>query len=203
MEKTKKQYQSEHTKEQIVNAVIQLLAKKGYGNSSISDISRETGLTKAALYHHFKNKEEIFYTTLSHIGDIIKRSLIENDSASESSVQRLGQLFDTFAELGENKNQYILIISSLVLEMGGVEGTFVQPLRDLFSELFYFVERIIVKGQTGKEINVDLDAKLLSLNIIGMLLGNTIPWILNRDKANYKAMMGTQKEILIRSLKNT
>jgi AcrR family transcriptional regulator len=203
MEKTKKQYQSEHTKEQIVNAVIQLLAKKGYGNSSISDISRETGLTKGALYHHFKNKEEIFYTTLSHIGDIIKRSLIENDSASESSVQRLGQLFDTFAELGENKNQYILIISSLVLEMGGVEGTFVQPLRDLFSELFYFVERIIVKGQTGKEINVDLDAKLLSLNIIGMLLGNTIPWILNRDKANYKAMMGTQKEILIRSLKNT
>ena len=94
-----------------------------------------------------------------------------------------------------------MIISGLLLEMGGVEGGFIEPLSDILLELAYYIERIIVKGQTGKEIISDFDAKLLSLNVTGMLLGNTIPWLLNKDKINYKAMMDVQKEVLIRSLK--
>jgi len=200
MEKTKKQFQSEHTKGQIINAVLYLLASKGYGNTSISDISREAGLTKGALYHHFQNKEEIFYTTMGYLSDVLKTSLIDKEPIPGSALQRLGSLFDTFVKLNENYDQYIMIISGLLIEMGSAGGSFVAPLVNILSELSYYIERIIIKGQTGKEISAELDAKLLSLNIIGMLFGNTIPWLLNKDKINYKALMDVQKEALIRSL---
>ena len=201
MEKTKKQYQSEHTKEQIVSAVIHLLVTKGYGNTSITDISQESGLTKGALYHHFKDKEEVFYRAISYLSDVLKRNLIVKVSASGDSLQRLRYLFDTFIELNENNNQYVQIVSSLILGMGDLGTALVKPLEEFFSELSYYIERIIVKGQTSREINPDLDAKLLSFNIIGMLFGNTIPWVLNKDRINYKAMMNVQKEILLKSLK--
>lgn len=200
MEKTKKQYQSEHTKEQIVGAVIDLLVTKGYGNTSISDISRLSGLTKGALYHHFRDKEDLFYTAINYLSDVLKQNLIVKVSDSGDSVERLNSLVDTFIDLNENNTQYVQIVSGLILGMGDLETALIQPLEDFFSELSYHIERIIVKGQAGKEINPDLDAKLLSLNIIGMLFGNTIPWVLNKDRINYKAMMDVQKEILLRSL---
>jgi AcrR family transcriptional regulator len=201
MEKTKKQFQSERSKEQIIKAAMHLLAVRGYGNTSISDLSAATGLTKGALYHHFRDKEEIFYTTIDAIGSILKERLMIKDNGSYTTLQKLGHLVDSFVRLFEENNQYILIMSGLFLEMADSEDTFAQPLVELFSELSHYIERIIVKGQSAKEISQDLDAKLLSLNILGMLLGNTMPWILNKDRINYEAMMDIQKEILIRSLK--
>lgn len=50
----------EVTVERILDAAQQLFLEKGYDNTTIQDIVDELGgLTKGAVYHHFKSKEEI------------------------------------------------------------------------------------------------------------------------------------------------
>lgn len=50
----------EATREKILDASQQLFVEKGYDETSIQDIVNELdGLTKGAVYHHFKSKEEI------------------------------------------------------------------------------------------------------------------------------------------------
>src|SRR5690606_13670026 len=44
----------------IIEAALRLFARYGYGGALISMIAAETGLTKAALYHHFQSKEDIY-----------------------------------------------------------------------------------------------------------------------------------------------
>ena len=48
------------TKEKILLAALRLFAREGYEAVSVSDIAGELGLTKGALYKHFKNKRDIF-----------------------------------------------------------------------------------------------------------------------------------------------
>ena len=48
------------TKERILMAALRLFAREGYEAVSVSDIAGELGLTKGALYKHFKNKRDIF-----------------------------------------------------------------------------------------------------------------------------------------------
>lgn len=48
-------------REKIIEASRRLFAKYGYEGTSISMIAAETGLTKAALYHHFASKEALFH----------------------------------------------------------------------------------------------------------------------------------------------
>ena len=48
------------TREEIVEAALQLFSVKGYFNTSISDLLEATGLTKGGLYGHFESKEEIW-----------------------------------------------------------------------------------------------------------------------------------------------
>ena len=58
MARRKKQPQSEHRKK-ITAAAEQLFMEKGIENTTMSDIARMSGYSKATLYVYFKDKEEL------------------------------------------------------------------------------------------------------------------------------------------------
>ena len=54
----------EDCRKRIVQAALGLFASRGYHNTSISDILRESGCTRGALYHYFSSKEELGYAAI-------------------------------------------------------------------------------------------------------------------------------------------
>ena len=48
------------TKERILTAALALFARDGYEAVSVSDIAQALGISKGALYKHYKNKRDIF-----------------------------------------------------------------------------------------------------------------------------------------------
>ena len=46
-------------KENIAKTALKLFLEKGFYNVSMKDIAEEVGISKPAIYHHFKNKEEM------------------------------------------------------------------------------------------------------------------------------------------------
>ena len=49
-----------NTKEKILEEALKLFAQSGYMGTSMNDIASKLGVTKAALYKHYKSKQEIF-----------------------------------------------------------------------------------------------------------------------------------------------
>ena len=101
----------------------------------------------------------------------------------------------------EENYHYALTVSSLILELETGRSPVTRPLIDMLHKFSVFLERIISKGQSNRELNSDFEAKLVALNIIGIFFGNTLPWIMNKDRTNYRAIMESQKKILLTSLK--
>src|ERR1035437_165509 len=54
------------TREYIIDEAYTLFLNHSYEAVSISMISNAIGLTKGALYHHFKNKEELFRAVIDN-----------------------------------------------------------------------------------------------------------------------------------------
>ncbi|MDO5776579.1 MAG: helix-turn-helix domain-containing protein [Eubacteriales bacterium] len=50
---------AEGTKERILESALELFAQNGYLGTSMSDIAKQLGFTKAALYKHYTGKQEI------------------------------------------------------------------------------------------------------------------------------------------------
>ena len=46
----------EETVEKILDVSIRLFAEKGYERTTIQDITDALGMSKGAIYHHFKSK---------------------------------------------------------------------------------------------------------------------------------------------------
>ena len=50
---------AEGTKERILDIALELFTQNGYLGTSMSDIAKQLGFTKAALYKHYTSKQEI------------------------------------------------------------------------------------------------------------------------------------------------
>lgn len=57
----------EKRREQLLKAARELFHKKGYRETTTEEIARRARLTKGALYHHFRNKEDVLYELIVDI----------------------------------------------------------------------------------------------------------------------------------------
>ena len=62
--KTKKE--AKKTRQQILDAAIKICSEKGYSKTTFVDIANEIGLTKGAVYWHFKTKPELLTAMISY-----------------------------------------------------------------------------------------------------------------------------------------
>jgi len=72
------------TAEIILDKAHELFAEKGYERSSMREIAQRVGISKAALYHHFKNKEEILFTICVRAGEMLNEDMRQAILKSET-----------------------------------------------------------------------------------------------------------------------
>ncbi|MCF7548154.1 TetR/AcrR family transcriptional regulator [Pseudonocardia sp. WMMC193] len=56
------------TRSQIRGVALELFAEQGYDKTSLREIAERLGITKAAVYYHFKTKEEILTSLFDEVG---------------------------------------------------------------------------------------------------------------------------------------
>ena len=57
------------TKERIIDVALELFAQSGYLGTSMSDIAKQLGITKGALYKHYTGKQEILDSILARMNN--------------------------------------------------------------------------------------------------------------------------------------
>jgi AcrR family transcriptional regulator len=81
------------TAAEILRAARQLFYEKGYENASTREISARVGISKAALYHHFRNKEEILFRiclqAADELVDNMRRAIARNVGSGKPLKEQL------------------------------------------------------------------------------------------------------------------
>ena len=112
------------TRELILDATEQLIARFGYRKMTIDDLAQEVGIGKGSVYLHFSSKEEI---ALSHIDRIIDRlkDRLERISAKQEPadarlramlVERVVFRFDSVQHYTQSLNELLAQLRPKLLE---------------------------------------------------------------------------------------
>lgn len=80
------------TKEYLMLAALDTFYQKGIARTSLNEIAQAAGVTRGALYWHFKNKEDLFDALFQRICDDIE-SCMKEDSNNTIITNRPGQAF--------------------------------------------------------------------------------------------------------------
>ncbi|MEU3508087.1 helix-turn-helix domain-containing protein [Streptomyces longwoodensis] len=100
-----KQQRRGNTRQRIQDVALELFAEQGYDKTSLREIAERLDVTKAALYYHFKTKEEIlvsiFQDLTQPIEDLIEwgREQPHTLETKQEIVRRYGQALDDAAPL--------------------------------------------------------------------------------------------------------
>lgn len=90
--------------EETVNLILEVSSKlfieKGYDETSIQDIIDQLGgLSKGAIYHHFKSKEEILLAVFDKIGTSVEPQMTKiRDDKNLNGMQKLRKMFASSLE---------------------------------------------------------------------------------------------------------
>lgn len=79
------------TREAVLEAATRLMHVRGYQNTSLDDVLRESGVGKGNFYHHFRSKEDLGYAILDQIVALFLEKTLE-PCFSGADVPRLAQI---------------------------------------------------------------------------------------------------------------
>lgn len=96
MKKLTRQDMLELTRKKILSAASELFMAKGYSQTSTRDIAKKVGITQPALYHHFKNKVDIYEEVIVDLTKDVKldlESILEKNLCLEEKLFEICKIF--------------------------------------------------------------------------------------------------------------
>ncbi|WP_432877491.1 TetR/AcrR family transcriptional regulator [Kribbella sp. CA-245084] len=86
------------TRQQIRAVALELFAERGYGQTSLREIAERLGVTKAAVYYHYRTKEDILSSLLDELIAGVDR-IIECGQAQPSGPERRREVLERYSEM--------------------------------------------------------------------------------------------------------
>jgi AcrR family transcriptional regulator len=102
---------SQQTIETIINVSAQLFAEKGYEHTTMQDIVNDLGMSKGAIFHHFKSKEDIMEAVINRYFD--SYLLAVRQTAEDKSIPVCERLMKSTRALQVNDSDGRQLLSHL------------------------------------------------------------------------------------------
>ena len=165
------------SKDAILDAAQDLIAQHGYAGFSIRDLSRESGLAKGTIYHHFQDKREIYRYVMERDFSELVGGLGAAVTNVEDPVVWLGCFVRAYLRQANERRTHI---RALLRELGAMEGEMRQMALKIREGVAGPVAAVIQRGiAQGRFRNVPPQVAVMAL--IGAL--NTyIAWQLVVDE---------------------
>jgi AcrR family transcriptional regulator len=167
------------TKESIVKTALALFLEKGYGKTSLNDIARQVGISKPAIYHHFKNKDELIHQVLTLFFEEMgkwSKSRFESCETLKDLLQAFFQSLKSFREvadilLGERRKKVSYSFLELFLAAGRKDPSIRKRIEEGFLLTRKFLKDQLVKAQRSGEIRKDIDCETFAFQIHALIEG--------------------------------
>ena len=76
-----------------MQAALDVFHQRGVARASLHEIAQAAGVTRGALYWHFKNKEDLFDALFARIFDVVSNQLEADIRNAADMLQSLRQAF--------------------------------------------------------------------------------------------------------------
>ena len=154
----------EETVNRILEAAFRLFMEKGYEHTSIQDIIDNLGgLSKGAIYHHFKSKEDILVAVTDRMTEESNQMLAEiRDRTDLSGKEKLRTIFkESISRPVQND------IFTVAPDLGNNPRLLYSIFRETVDEAApHYILPIIKQGIADGSIQTDYPAELAALIIL-------------------------------------
>ena len=165
----------ENTRNRIINSAKKLFAEQGYQKTTVVDISRQAGLSEAALYEYFQGKEDLLLTIPDLWVSELLRDLDEQLFGIHGAVNKLRKYLWWYMRRVEQAPLDAKIVYLFLKTNANFLNTEVYAnVKHLYSYLVEIFEEGIKTGEMKSELNPRLARDIF----VGTMDHIIIRWLL-------------------------
>ena len=159
---TKKPTDSLNTAQVILDKSLPLFAHSGYAGVSMRDIAKAVGISGAALYHHYPDKQSLYVAAMGHAFADKASSIQSSLDTTGTPEQRLERFVTNFTKQMASDPNFRALLHRELLD--GDEERLKLLAENVFIKPFKAIKKL------AQEMALDCDAHMLAISMAGLIL---------------------------------
>jgi len=164
--------EAEKTRQNILRASLDLFVEKGYERATFEDVAARIGLSKGAVYWHFKNKPDLFAALVADMTERHNKQLarlLTDPISLDGLITHFVERAHLIVSKTVNRKYFLMMLS-----MDWPAAKFIpikRRLREIGSSPFITIERTLVALQKNGAIRPDADIVTATASLCALWLG--------------------------------
>ena len=174
---------ADKTKQDILDAALKVFYKKGVTRATLNEVAKEAGVTRGAVYWHFKDKYDLYFTlyrTLTEQFEVRPEDYMAKKYSSLIEFKMdINKLFHTF----EENREYHMFIQIMYSRMEYIEE--MKPViineQKIQKAMLSAFERALNDLKSCGQVDKTINCKLYSTIIFALIDGIFDSWGIDEE----------------------
>ena len=178
----------------ILQTAAQLFAAQGYASTSMAAVAKARGMSKALLYHYYRDKQHILFDIADCYMDLLLEIVAEVDAQALGPAQRLHALVARFMRTYEHAQPQHVVLVQDVKFLSVVDRRRILAKERRVVDAFARVIAVLKPRFRIDQLEVPL-----TMILFGMI-NWTFTWLRPRGRLTYRDMADIVSEIFLRGI---
>lgn len=185
------------TRERLIESARDLVRRRGFDRTSVSDVLEHSGVGKGSFFHYFSSKEGLGLAVLERDRVEFLAMLDESLGWGGSALERLDCFLDAALQLHRGTG-FVggCLWGNTALEMSDSNSVFADVVAKVFDEWTDRVATVIGEGQVSGEMRADCSAATLARSVVATIEGGIMLSRLQKDEAPLKGCLDMARLLL-------
>lgn len=186
----------EITKARIINESTDLINRKGFNTTSISDIINFTGVKKGNLYFHFPSKESLGQAILEKSRDE-SINFLKRELRGKTPLEKISNYLDAVFKK-HKKRKFVggCLIGNTAIEMGDNNKAYTDIVSEIFINWKDTISKVLSEAKESGELKTDQSPHSLANHIIAVIEGSIMMAKVSKSEKDMKDSFDSLRSFL-------
>src|SRR5262245_12657235 len=183
----------EPSRKQLMSAAIDCFARYGYQGTSIDRIARDAGVTKGAVYYHFRDKADLLFEAVKDRIGGFEQQVLEEVSPTRDALENLRHVVDAcfFHATVSNHRRFII---TLMIEALDTNPRLSAEFRNILRRMRVFLAGVVRRGQQRGSLRADVTPEAAAAAIMGGIIGAEVQHYQDPEEIDLRRVLDTLVE---------
>lgn len=157
---------SQERRKEIFEAAARIFSEKGYAATSIQDVADAVGILKGSLYYYIDSKEDLLYGVIQDAHETGLANLERVEGLAGNALVKLRYVIEAHLRSNIENLVKVGVFFHDFRSLSGQRHDYIIQERDQYDQR---IRQLIREGQEEGVITPDIDPKIATLAILGMV----------------------------------
>lgn len=184
------------TRNRILDAAIEVFARKGYYGAAVDDIVQASNTSKGSFYHFFPSKQGIFLSLVDTLNNQLLRRVEKAIEQERGALRKVDAALSTFVDEFSKHRRLARI---LLIEAAGLGHAFNEKLFEVHTQFAGLIEKHLDKAVQEGSIP-PVDTAIASYVWLGAINEIVLRWLHTGEPENLQDALPKLRQLLLASI---